>query len=77
MRYGSLSVDTSYQPSEAPASAAARAASVMTPSTSVTSAPYNSALADERRLDVAREKHLRGQSRPCGVGRHRIAGIAG
>src|SRR5262245_59964680 len=41
MRYGSLSVDTSYQPRDDPASAAARAASVMTPSTNVTSAPYS------------------------------------
>src|SRR6266550_1533194 len=41
MRYGSLSVDTSYQPSGAPFSAAARPASVMSPSTSVTRAPYS------------------------------------
>src|SRR5438128_10281288 len=41
MRYGSLSVDTSYQPSGLPVSAAMRPASVMRPSTSVTFAPYN------------------------------------
>src|SRR5712692_9749492 len=40
MRYGSLSVDTSYQPSGAPVSAAMRPAWVMRPSTSVTLAPY-------------------------------------
>ena len=42
MRYGSLSVDTSYQPSGLPVSAAMRPASVMRPSTSVTFAPYSS-----------------------------------
>src|SRR5215468_4847244 len=41
MRYGSFNVDTSYQPSGAPRSAAMRPASVINPSTSVTSAPYN------------------------------------
>src|SRR6185436_20567323 len=41
IRYGSLSVDTSYQPSGPPRSAAIRPASVINPSTSVTSAPYN------------------------------------
>jgi hypothetical protein len=39
MRYGSFSVDTSYQPSGLPVSAAIRPASVINPSTSVTSAP--------------------------------------
>ena len=42
MRYGSLSVETSYQPSGLPRSAAIRPASVIRPSTSVTSAPYSS-----------------------------------
>src|SRR5262245_11115690 len=42
MRYGSLSVETSYQPRDLPRSAAIRPASVISPSTSVTSAPYNS-----------------------------------
>ncbi len=41
MRYGSFNVETSYQPSGPPCSAATRAASVMRPSTSVTSAPYS------------------------------------
>src|SRR5437762_10695355 len=41
MRYGSLSVDTSYQPGAAPFSAAMRPASVIRPSTSVTFAPYS------------------------------------
>src|SRR5829696_1056719 len=40
MRYGSLSVDTSYHPSGPPVSAAWRPASVIRPSTSVTVAPY-------------------------------------
>src|SRR2546423_11274776 len=40
MRYGSLSVETSYHPSGAPFSAAVRPASVINPSTSVTFAPY-------------------------------------
>src|SRR3954464_2851863 len=40
MRYGSFSVETSYQPSGAPVSAAIRPASVINPSTSVTLAPY-------------------------------------
>src|SRR5262249_46279740 len=40
IRYGSLSVDTSYHPSGPPRSAAIRPASVISPSTSVTSAPY-------------------------------------
>src|SRR5262245_65878535 len=39
-RYGSFSVDTSYQPRGLPASAAIRPASVIRPSTSVTLAPY-------------------------------------
>src|SRR5262245_61373262 len=42
MRYGSFRVETSYQPSGLPFSAAARPASVIKPSTSVTSAPYSS-----------------------------------
>ncbi len=42
MRYGSLRVETSYQPSGLPLSAAMRPASVIRPSTSVTSAPYSS-----------------------------------
>src|SRR5262244_2712316 len=41
MRYGSFSVETSYQPSGAPRSAATRPASVISPSTSVTCAPYS------------------------------------
>src|SRR5881296_1255826 len=41
MRYGSFNVDTSYQPSGPPFSAAIRPASVMRPSTSVTVAPYS------------------------------------
>src|SRR4051794_32639249 len=41
IRYGSFSVETSYQPAGPPCSAATRAASVIRPSTSVTSAPYN------------------------------------
>src|SRR5712691_3288277 len=41
MRYGSFSVDTSYQPSGPPVSAAMRPASVIRPSTSVTCAPYS------------------------------------
>ena len=41
MRYGSFSVETSYQPSGPPFSAAMRPASVMRPSTSVTFAPYS------------------------------------
>src|SRR5882724_11371900 len=41
MLYGSLSVDTSYQPEAAPFSAAMRLASVIKPSTSVTCAPYS------------------------------------
>src|SRR5687767_8360086 len=42
IRYGSFSVDMSYQPSGRPVSAAIRPASVMRPSTSVTAAPYSS-----------------------------------
>src|SRR2546427_6417400 len=41
MRYGSFNVDTSYQPSGPPFSAAIRPASVISPSTSVTFAPYS------------------------------------
>src|SRR3989442_8506093 len=41
MRYGSLSVETSYQPSGLPVSVAMRPASVIRPSTSVTVAPYS------------------------------------
>src|SRR5581483_10006336 len=41
MRYGSFNVDTSYQPSGPPFSAAMRPASVIRPSTSVTLAPYS------------------------------------
>src|SRR6187401_2977033 len=40
MRYGSFSVETSYHPRGPPRSVARRAASVMSPSTSVTFAPY-------------------------------------
>src|SRR5437867_3522906 len=40
MRYGSFKVDTSYQPSGPPFSAAMRPASVINPSTRVTCAPY-------------------------------------
>ena len=42
IRYGSFSVETSYQPSGLPVSAAIRPASVISPSTSVMSAPYSS-----------------------------------
>ena len=42
MRYGSLSVETSYQPSGLPCSAAMRPASVIRPSTRLTCAPYSS-----------------------------------
>src|SRR5918993_3576931 len=42
MRYGSLSVEVSYQPSGLPRSTAMRPASVISPSTRFTSAPYNS-----------------------------------
>src|SRR5215467_15487023 len=41
MRYGSFNVETSYQPSGGPRSAATRPASVIRPSTSVTFAPYS------------------------------------
>ena len=41
MRYGSFSVETSYHPSGPPFSAAIRPASVISPSTSVTFAPYS------------------------------------
>ena len=59
MRYGSLSVETSYQPSGLPLSAAIRPASVIRPSTSVDVRAVQLALADEGHLDVPRHEDLR------------------
>ena len=76
MRYGSLSVErrTSHVTLPPPP----RAAGVGDDAVDERHiSPVQAALADERRLHVARQEDLRRQSCLRGVGRHRIAGIPG
>ena len=72
-----MSVETSYQPSGLPCSAAMRPASVIRPSTSVTSAPYSSHSRMKGTFTSRRHEDLRREPRGGGVGGHRIGGVAG